>query len=387
MERLLFGADKRQDLNTRFTLVASLVYLVALPAQWLVVEQGYVPAREAWVVTAMSLVGAVGFYAVIRLGWTRHLRDPAMVMVQMIHALVSLALAYVVNWHVRASLLMIVAQVLVFGAFNMAPKTCRALGYLAVVILGVAMTIGHLRNPGHYPLEVEAVHFCLAAIVLPLVALQAGQLSQLRIDRLHQRTELRDALERLRLLASHDELTGLPNRRHMQEWATREIARARRVGDAISLALIDLDHFKHVNDRYGHATGDMALRIFGREVRSGLRGGDLLVRWGGEEFLLFASGTSAANAQLMLERMRVRLAETSVWADCPQAQVRFSAGLTMLKTDESLEDALQRADDALYEAKRLGRDRTVYADAELIREIDGPSIAQTALTPTAPTRE
>lgn len=89
----------------------------------------------------------------------------------------------------------------------------------------------------------------------------------------------------------------------------------------------------------------------------------------------------------MLERMRVRLAETSVWADCPQAQVRFSAGLTMLKTDESLEDALQRADDALYEAKRLGRDRTVYADAELIREIDGPSIAQTALTPTAPTRE
>ena len=68
MERLLFGADKRQDLNTRFTLVASLVYLVALPAQWLVVEQGYVPAREAWVVTAMSLVGAVGFYAVIRLG-------------------------------------------------------------------------------------------------------------------------------------------------------------------------------------------------------------------------------------------------------------------------------------------------------------------------------
>jgi len=386
VERLLFGTDMPQDLNTRFTLVASLVYLVAIPAQWLVVEQGYVPAWEAWVVIAMSLVGAVGFYAVIRLGWTRHRRDPAMVMVQMIHALVSLGLAYVVNWHVRASLLMIMAQVLVFGAFNIAPKTCRALGFLAVVIVGAAMTIGHLRNPGHYPLQVEAIHFCLAALVLPLVALQAGQLSQLRIDRLRQRTELRDALERLERVASHDELTGLPNRRHMQEWVTREVSRARRAGEPISLALIDLDHFKLVNDRHGHAVGDMALRIFAREGRSGLRESDLLARWGGEEFLLLSSGTYAANLQLMLERLRAHLADPLVWVDCPQAQVRFSVGLTTLKSTEALEEALQRADGALYEAKRLGRDRTVVADAESIKEVDGPSTVQATLVPRTLTR-
>ena len=351
----------RLRLSLRMSLAASLVYLFCILAQWIAVALGHVPAREAWLVTAFSAVGALGFFMVLRLGWTRQLRDPAVVKAQMLYGLAALALAYVVNWPVRGGVLMIVALVLAFGAFTMTPTGCRKMGAVSVGLFGIAMAVSHWRRPGQIPFSVEVIHFGLAALVLPVAALLAGQLSQLRIDQRRQRVELRDALTQVRLLATHDELTGLPNRRHMQEWVAQEIARARRTGGATCLALIDLDHFKRVNDQFGHAVGDMALRIFAREARAALREIDLLARWGGEEFLLLLPDTTTANACRVLERLRTRLAQASVWNECPQAQVGFSAGLAALDTGESLDATVQRADAALYEAKRAGRSRTCLA--------------------------
>jgi diguanylate cyclase (GGDEF)-like protein len=219
-------------------------------------------------------------------------------------------------------------------------------------------------------------------MVLPVVALLSGQLSQLRLDRRRQKAELRDALERLRLVATRDELTGLPNRRYMQEWVTQEISRAGRTGNSTCLTLIDLDHFKQVNDRFGHAVGDAALRILAREARTVLREADLLARWGGEEFLLVMPDATPANALLALDRLRARFEDPLTWAECPQAQVRFSAGLTALRAGEVFEIAVRRADAALYDAKRAGRNCTVLATFEPTEPADALPVTGTA-TPEA----
>jgi diguanylate cyclase (GGDEF)-like protein len=223
----------------------------------------------------------------------------------------------------------------------------------------LSMITSAWRDPTRFPPLIEMFHFVFVATVLPVVALLAGQLSQVRSDLRRQKGELREALARLSEIATRDELTGLPNRRHMQDWIAHEFARSHRHGAALCLAVIDLDHFKRVNDLHGHAVGDEGLRIFAREARKSLRDVDLIARWGGEEFLLAMPDTTEAGAARVLERLRQRLADPQAWAACPQARVTFSAGLATHGSAESVEDTVRRADDALYAAKRQGRDRVV----------------------------
>jgi diguanylate cyclase (GGDEF)-like protein len=283
-------------------------------------------------------------------------------MPQMVFAVVSIALAYLIDQHVRGALLVLAALVLVFGAFTLAPVRCRQLGWIAASVLVSVMAGGSVADPQRFEPEIELVHALFTLSVLPTISILAGQLSELRIDHQHQRRELRAALERVEELAMHDDLTGLPNRRHINEWMEHEAARSERRGQPLSIALLDLDHFKRVNDTLGHAVGDEVLRLFAAGAAATLREGDVLARWGGEEFLLVLPDTSVDAAQRAIERLRAHLARDATWVDCPDGRVTFSAGLALQWPGQSVEGAVHRADAALYEAKRLGRDRVVTAD-------------------------
>jgi len=186
----------------------------------------------------------------------------------------------------------------------------------------------------------------------------------LRIQHVRQRLQrqkyaLGAALERINHLAAHDDLTGLLNRRRMSEVVQAERERCVRSRRPLVLALLDLDFFKLVNDRYGHAAGDAVLCAFAGRVLDNLRSTDVLARWGGEEFLLLLPETSLDGALVLLERVRREVAELCV--ETPNGEIRLtvSIGVAAGRVQETMEQVLEHADEALYQAKAQGRDRVV----------------------------
>ena len=179
-------------------------------------------------------------------------------------------------------------------------------------------------------------------------------------------TDLRHRRQLVRL-AMEDNLTGMPNRGRTLEVATAALEAAVAEHRPLTVAIIDLDHFKTINDRCGHAAGDFVLREFARVSRGSLRAGDILGRWGGEEFLLVLPDTTLDSALASVERLRVLALAIQVPGATAPVRVTFSAGLASTGDGaRSLEEIIARADAALYEAKNEGRD-LVRIDRESYR--------------------
>lgn len=170
--------------------------------------------------------------------------------------------------------------------------------------------------------------------------------------------QLTDELTRVRLLSLTDELTGLPNRRAFLRRLEDEVARVQRYGFPLSLALIDLDKFKEVNDKYGHAGGDEVLRVYSKNILSIFRHHDLVARYGGEEFAVLLPNTESEGALRALNKVKNRCSETRWQSNGSIVSVpTFSAGLALYKPGETSTAFVERVDKALYRAKRLGRNR------------------------------
>jgi diguanylate cyclase (GGDEF)-like protein/PAS domain S-box-containing protein len=163
--------------------------------------------------------------------------------------------------------------------------------------------------------------------------------------------------EQLRELATRDALTNCVNRRSFLEIAAKEIERADRYGNRLSLAMIDADHFKDINDQYGHAVGDRVLRSIADRCRSALRKTDVLGRFGGEEFVVLFVETGLHEAQRVAERLRMRVSEPVTGRE--GVPVTISAGVVERRPGETVDTMLTMADEALYQAKRDGRNRVV----------------------------
>lgn len=173
--------------------------------------------------------------------------------------------------------------------------------------------------------------------------------------------KLKEAYKRIEELAELDELTGSYNRRCIMRMLDEEIARAGRNGAPCSIALIDLDWFKRINDAFGHPTGDEVLRTFAITMFANIRGIDRFGRYGGEEFLLVLPDMSTDNAVRALDRLRAIIAELDWSAFSPDMSVTISAGVATLKPEETPDTFLARADCALYAAKARGRNRIASA--------------------------
>jgi diguanylate cyclase (GGDEF)-like protein len=358
-EDWLFGTDPRQRVRTRRTLVASGVYLLAALGQWWSARIGLADPAMAHALIVCLAPGLFGFYLLLRGGLTQRFADPALTLQQMVFAIVAMAAAYIINPPLRGMLLMLVALILVFAAFTLSPGASRALGWFAVALLGLVMLAMATHAPQVYDPTIERIHFVFAAVVLPVISMLAGDLSAMRTRLKLQKAELQEALARIHKLATRDDLTGLINRRHMEELAAMEQRRAQRSGGLPCLCLVDIDHFKRVNDLHGHAAGDEVLRLFARHAAASMRETDVLARWGGEEFLVMLPDTRPDEARVGFERLKRVLSRDDAWGAQVHMRVSFSAGLTAWRSGEPLRDALARADRALYEAKASGRDRLI----------------------------
>lgn len=168
--------------------------------------------------------------------------------------------------------------------------------------------------------------------------------------------------EELEKLATTDPLTGVWNRRHLFALAEREITRVHRYNRPLSLLIIDIDHFKIINDTYGHAGGDEVLAILAKTVLNCLRKADFFGRFGGEEFVAFLPETTLKTAVAAAERIRENLANIVISVDEQQIRITVSIGVASYqKEDLTIDALLQRADKALYQAKNQGRNQVVAA--------------------------
>jgi diguanylate cyclase (GGDEF)-like protein len=181
---------------------------------------------------------------------------------------------------------------------------------------------------------------------------------------------------RLQLEASTDALTGLANRREFEAGMVREMERARRLGVPLSLALIDIDFFKRINDAHGHDAGDLVLQAVARALLASIRKSDLLARIGGEEFALVMLGTQPPGARVVLERLRQAVAALEVGTGAARVACTVSIGLTdRVEGDRDWAALYKRADQALYAAKAGGRDRVVESPPPAPRGADEPADA------------
>ncbi|MBA1147089.1 diguanylate cyclase [Ectothiorhodospiraceae bacterium WFHF3C12] len=179
------------------------------------------------------------------------------------------------------------------------------------------------------------------------------------LERAQAEIEQRRALEKeLQRQAATDPLTGACNRREYERRFEQEVHRARRHDRPLAICVLDLDHFKHVNDTYGHNAGDAALVLTADICRAELRESDILGRLGGEEFVVILPETTAAAAAHVAERLRVQLERTDVVASQQRFRLTATFGVTQLaEGDRSINDLVLRADEALYEGKRTGRNQ------------------------------
>ncbi|ADN02351.1 sensor domain-containing diguanylate cyclase [Spirochaeta thermophila] len=185
----------------------------------------------------------------------------------------------------------------------------------------------------------------------------AKGIEQITRTELYRKNQTLKALNtRLEILSITDPLTSLFNRRKLQEELTREYQRALRYGSPFSLILIDLDHFKAINDTFGHGKGDEVLKWIAEALRTQLRSTDIVGRWGGEEFLVLCPETRLSEAGLIATKLGNEIARTS---PLPSYRVTISAGVASFSTGKSLEDLLKEADKKLYRAKESGRNTII----------------------------
>ncbi len=378
---VLLGTERKQRLRIWRSLMAANVFVACVALQIYAAWAGFMEPEEVWHVSTAIVINIVVWYAVMRSGLNLRFEDPAMTLPQIISAITIIVGGYAVTGPVHGSTMMLLTLVLVFGIFNMRPKGSRIAAGYTVVLMGLTILYKMDTDPVNYPLKLEFAHFALTAAIVPTISSLAAQLSSLRSRLQAQKDELANALVRIQILATRDDLTGLLNRRHMIEVLGQHRKRLDRTGHhRFCLALLDIDHFKRINDTHGHGVGDEVLRGFAAAVQRALRDTDVLARWGGEEFLVLLNDTSPELANMGLERARTLLNETCLVMGLPEVKATFSAGLTPYDDNEPLDVCIDRADRALYLAKASGRNCTV------IRADTGQAQAQpsTVGAPAAP---
>jgi len=190
-----------------------------------------------------------------------------------------------------------------------------------------------------------------AGVLLSLVGGAAVGLLLSTSRRLHEQND------ELQKLATTDPLTGAFNRRAVVERTEAELVLSQRTGIPFSVLLLDLDHFKAINDQYGHAVGDTALKVIVATVKAELRQTDVVGRWGGEEFLIIAVQTPESGALELAERLRLRIAETPIPAGFTNLRLSASFGIAQSGVNDTAESLIDRADQGLYQAKAKGRNR------------------------------
>jgi len=361
LSALLFGTERRLRRMTQYWSATALLYILFLGLLGHCAALGMIDAASMRKLEIYAEVGVVLFFALVRASQRLGLRPSTLAALQALFGISCNMWVYSIAGPLRGATLMGLMVVVVFCTFAMRPRQNLILTFTGLLGMGGTMYWQHAHDPVHYPATVEGVTFLVMALATVAVTFLTGVMSTMRMRLKAQREELAAALETIRVLATVDELTALANRRHMHAVLAAEERRESTLGLPTCIALLDIDFFKQINDRHGHAAGDEVLRQFAAAGRAELRARDVLARWGGEEFLLMLPDTAPQDALAVLARLRTRVARLGPPELTLERALSFSGGLTTRAGREPLAATVNRADKALYQAKSSGRDQVVEA--------------------------
>ncbi|MGH6646173.1 diguanylate cyclase [Aquabacterium sp.] len=355
----LFSADPHQKkLGLRY-LVGMVNCSAGVIALNYGASQGVIDAEACRHLTWTSLTVMAAFFVVLRTGWNKKLADPSMSELKTASAIGILAWGYLIGGPGAPVALMLLFIILMFGMFTTTSKQLiRASVFAGLAFSAVFVATAADSGANTIVAKMQMVYGGVLLIMLASVCLLVHEMARMRARLTQRKVELTAALAQIKELAIRDELTGLFNRRHMGNVLNAEAQRTDRNHGRFCLCLIDVDHFKAINDEWGHGVGDDVLRALANVVAAGLRETDVVARWGGEEFLVLFTDTDCEDAAVVIERIRVMLSNTVMTSASPELRVTFSAGLTTYQVDESIVATIERADQALYQAKATGRNRT-----------------------------
>lgn len=356
---LVLSQDPKQRRCIFVQLLSSLMMGLSVAAMAVAARYGLADPRQVGVLGALCALASLTFFTVLRSGRNQRYRDPTLALPQTIVAQSLIAIGYAIGGPFHAVGLLMLSLVMVFGMFSMRANAARIACLYTVVLLALVMAWRVKTDPRHFSAHIELIYFMFLATTLPAISGLSGQLMTMRQRLKKQKVALEEALERIRDMATRDELTSLPNRRCMMTQMQEHALRRARGGLPFYIGMIDLDHFKAINDTHGHAVGDDVLRAFGAQAKAALRTTDLIGRWGGEEFLLVLPETRAGAPAHAVARLRAQLRAAAVSNAAPHLRIGFSCGLTSYVEGEPIDQAIDRADRALYQAKSNGRARTV----------------------------
>lgn len=353
------SSDPRLRRLLGYWAASGLFYLISIGVLHVQVRAGTASAAGAAALSWFSIAGVLFFFGLVRVSVMLGIAPWKLAVMQALFAIVCSMGAYIVTGPVRGASLMVLLVVMVFCTFSLRPRATLGLCAASIAALAATMTWLVVHDPERFPAQVEIMHFVLASSSLLAVTILTGEMSKLRSRLKQQKQDLMAAVGTIRTLATVDELTSLANRRHMNEVLMAEERRQAEGGGPLCIALLDIDFFKNVNDRFGHDGGDMVLRTFAQEARAQLRAGDLLARWGGEEFLLMLPESDVDAARLVLLRMAEAVRAIRIEGLDIGRDVTFSAGLVQRKDGEPFTETIARADKAMYAAKGSGRNKVV----------------------------
>jgi diguanylate cyclase (GGDEF)-like protein len=354
------GEDPALRRHVGFCVGSAQLYVLTLAVMWHAVWLGYMPTDLAWLISVLMVLTWTLVFTLVRSGWSRRFSDPVLTMPHAMAAIFNTVVAYALLGPLRADIFVLLAQAIALTMFRVRPRQSLLLGLWAIGLMGAAQVwLGLWATPVVDPVVLVS-HAVVGGVTLWALALVAMWVAELREKIAAQAQRLQDTLGQVQALATTDMLTGLLNRRQIEQVMSDEMARAARTGSPLSVAVLDLDHFKRINDLYGHRMGDEVLRRFASLIKAELRALDHSGRWGGEEFLVLMPHVSADQALVALERIRHKLSELPM-SEHESLRVTLSAGLAVWQVGESLELVIDRADAALYEAKHAGRNRVAQA--------------------------
>lgn len=350
----------------RFALAAG-TYLLVVALVWVAIVTHYyqAPLRTAVMGTGLVVLCQLLLLAVFVSGLNLHFKDPSLTEFQVLLALGWQTYLLANLDSARGTFLVMYVLIMLFGLFHLQLKVfvrCAVFVCLSFAGLNLWEAFHHiLIDPGLAALQVFVLFIVLFWLCLYARYVQDSRqrMRQRRFAlRAHQDT-LRGMMRQLEDLVATDELTGLYNRRHFWRIASRELG-AMDNSYSHGLALIDLDHFKRINDLHGYVAGDQVLQAFAAVATACLRGDDVLARYGGEEFVLLIPQCTPEHLTCCCERLREAFTRVEL-VGLEVTGLSLSAGMTLLDMGDDLDEALQRADQALYRAKRSGRNRCAAA--------------------------
>jgi diguanylate cyclase (GGDEF)-like protein len=358
----LLGTDPDIRRQSGLILLGWSLYVLNSGLCWWAIGQGYIHAQIAHFLMGYMLGGPLVFFWLIRSGVSRRFKDPVMVMQQSLFCIGAIVIGYAsTDKMVRSGLLAILPLVLMIGQFTFHPRQIAFIARVAIGALALVNATWWIVRPDHADTKLDLAQLIYITGIVLTTTRVAQIVSTMRYKLQSSRQELAEALAKMQAMASHDELTGLANRRHMQSLLEEEVKRARRQAQPMTVAILDLDHFKHINDGHGHQVGDEVLRRFADTASAALREIDVLARWGGEEFLLLCPASTDTQAITGLSRVQQALSKQPLLPEMPALKVSFSAGVAHHMEGEAIQETIARADKALYEAKANGRNRIVQS--------------------------